>query len=98
MAARELKFDIDKIKSMSKKLEDTADDLNKTRNDTIQAIGELKTNWNTTAGKKFFSEVDTDWSSEVDNYIKLIKAVKELLDTASTKYALVEEAIDNIKF
>lgn len=30
--------------------------------------------------------VDTDWTKEVENYIKIIGAVEELLEEAATQY------------
>lgn len=52
----------------------------------------------TAAGKNFMQNVDTDWTKEVENYIKIIGAVEELLEEAATQYEKVEDEVDKIKF
>ena len=98
MKQKELKFDIDKINDMKKSLADSADDLSLYKDKVIQSLDKLKKHWNTAAGKNFMQNVDTDWTKEVDKYIKIIGAVEELLEEASTQYAKVEDEVDKIKF
>lgn len=94
MKQKELKFDIEKINDMKKSLSDSADDLNTYKDKVIQSLDKLKKDWNTAAGKNFMQNVDTDWTKEVENYIKIIGAVEE----AATQYAKVEDEVDKIKF
>lgn len=98
MKQKELKFDIEKINEMKSKLADTADELRDYKEDVIEALNKLKSKWNTTAGINFMSNVNTDWSSEVDKYIKIIGAVESLLEEAAIQYVLVEDEIDRLKF
>lgn len=98
MKQKELKFDIEKINGMKSKLADTADELRDYKEDVMKALDQLKSDWNTTAGKNFMATVNTDWTSEVDKYIKIIGAVESLLEEAATQYAVVEDEIDKLKF
>lgn len=98
MKQKELKFDIEKINEMKKSLADSADDLGTNKNKVIQSLDKLKKDWNTAAGKNFMQNVDTDWTKEVDKYIKIIGAVEKLLEEAATQYAKVEDEVDKIKF
>ena len=98
MKQKELKFDIEKINDMKKSLSDSSDDLNTYKDKVIQSLDKLKKDWNTAAGKNFMQNVDTDWTKEVENYIKIIGAVEELLEEAATQYAKVEDEVDKIKF
>ena len=81
-----------------KSLSDSADDLNTYKDKVIQSLDKLKKDWNTAAGKNFMQNVDTDWTKEVENYIKIIGAVEELLEEAATQYEKVEDEVDKIKF
>lgn len=87
-----------KNKWYEKSLSDSADDLNTYKDKVIQSLDKLKKDWNTAAGKNFMQNVDTDWTKEVENYIKIIGAVEELLEEAATQYEKVEDEVDKIKF
>ncbi len=93
-----LKFDIDQIEEMEKKIKDTVIDLQDLKTKLIQSIDQLKKDWNTPAGKKFIKEVDTNWSVQIDKYVKVLNAVDELLKTAATEYEKVESSATKISF
>lgn len=96
--ASTLKFDIDEIKGMENKIQDTAKDLEDLKTKLIQSIDQLKKDWNTPAGKKFMEEVDINWAVQIDKYVKVLKAVDELLKTAATEYEKVESGATEITF
>lgn len=98
MKQKELKFDIEKINDMKNSLAASAEDLGTYRDEVIESLDKLKTDWDTPAGKNFMKNVDTDWATEVDKYINIIGAVEKLLEEASTQYAKVEDEIEKIKF
>lgn len=98
MNHRELKFDLEKMNEMKTKLADTAAELEDYKIKVVDSLDQLKKDWNTTAGKSFMSNVNTDWTVEVDKYIKIVGAVESLLEEASKQYATVEDEIDNLKF
>lgn len=98
MSHKELKFDIEEINSMKSSLIDSANDLETYKEKVLLSLENLKNDWNTSAGINFMSNVDTDWTDEVDKYIKIIGAVKDLLEEAAKEYAKVEEEIIQIKF
>ena len=93
-----LKFDISKISEMRKKLQDTADDLVSLKTTLLQEIAELKQKWDTPAGRKFSSEVNTDWGTQVGKYVNIIKAVDQLLAVAESNYQHVENKANSITF
>ena len=65
----------------------------------IEKINDMKKSLSDIADdKNFMQNVDTDWTKEVENYIKIIGAVEELLEEAATQYAKVEDEVDKIKF
>lgn len=96
--ASTLEFDISQMNAMEKKIQDTAKDLGKLKEELIESIIQLKKDWNTTAGKKFMKDVDTNWSVQIDKYIKILEAVDQLLKTAATEYEKVELGATKISF
>lgn len=93
-----LKFDVDAISSMRKKLQETAKELTDYKVTLIKEVEALKANWRTTAGKKFTQNIDTDWSSQVDKYVKVINAVDELLAVAESDYKAVADKAKTVSF
>lgn len=93
-----LKFDVAEISKMRKKIQDTATDLDNFKTTLLKEVEDLKTNWQTPAGIKFTQEVDTDWAKQVEQYIKIIQAVDELLEVAETNYKAVEDEANKVSF
>lgn len=93
-----LKFDLDKMYDMKNKLADTATDLMNYKTTLVNLLEDLKKDWNTSAGNKFFSEVDTDWAKQVDQYVAIVNAVESLIEEAISQYSIVEEEVHTLKF
>lgn len=93
-----LKFDVNEITHMRKEIQNTASDLADFKKKLLQEVEVLKNEWKTPAGQKFISEVDTDWAVQVDEYIKIINAVDELLAEAESNYSEVEVEVGIIAF
>lgn len=88
-----LKFDVDQLKNTKQKCEALRDEIISLKDNLLDGLEELRKDWNTPAGKVFFEEQDTDWTKQVDNYVKITDAISELLGVAITGYeGLVEEA------
>lgn len=96
--AKTLKFDLDKMYDMKNKLADTATDLMNYKTTLVNLLEELKKDWNTSAGNKFFAEVDTDWAKQVEQYVTIVNAVESLLEEAISQYSIVEEEVHTLKF
>lgn len=88
-----LEFDLEKLKNTKQKCEDLATEISELKTELLEELDGLRKDWNTLAGKTFFEEQDTDWTAQVDNYVKITSAISELLGVAITGYeGLVEEA------
>lgn len=98
MAQRELKFDIEALNNMKNKLADVVADLENCTNEVVNSLEKLKGDWNTTAGKQFMQNVDTDWTKEVEKYVRIVQGVEALLNEAAIQYQKVEEEVENLKF
>jgi len=95
----DLKFDIEEIKNMKKKCDDLIngpDGLTTLTTKLNQRLEQLKKDWNTPAGDKFFQDLEDDWSEQVAQYTKIVGAVSELLQEAISQYTPVKEAAENL--
>lgn len=95
----DLKFDIDEIKKMKKLCDDLINGPESIVNKTTELNGnleDLRNKWNTPAGRKFFQDLEDDWSDQVAQYTKIVGAVSELLQEAITQYEPVKDAAKNL--
>lgn len=95
--AKELQFDVEKLKDTRDKCEKLTDDLEKTRDALKAELETLKAEWHTDAGIEFFKTQDTDWAAQVDNYVQITGVVIELLECAISRYSEVETAAKSLK-
>lgn len=93
----DLKFNVDKLNSMKTKCEDAGNDLDTLSAELSDNLEQLKEDWNTPAGTKFFSELQDDWTEQVEQYKKFTTAIKELLEDAIKEYTPIETAANNLK-
>lgn len=95
----DLKFDVDEIKKMKTQCDnliDGPDGLTTLTTTLNQRLEQLKKDWNTPAGDKFFQDLEDDWSDQVSQYTKIVGAVADLLQEAITQYEPVKEAAENL--
>lgn len=98
MAQRELKFDIEALNNMKNKLADVVADLENCTDEVVNSLEKLKGDWHTAAGQQFMQNVDTDWTKEVEKYVRIVRGVEALLNEAAVQYQRVEEEVENLKF
>ncbi len=85
-----LKFDLETLNSFSSEISAISAELSELHTDTQDQLKELRTKWNTPAGKEFFEKQNTDWSSTVQDYVKILETLKEMIDYASEQYGEVQ--------
>lgn len=89
----ELKFDIDKLRDTKAKCDEIKLSLTEKKTNLINQLEDLRKDWQTDAGKVFFEDQNTDWTAQVDNYVRITEAISKLLDVAITQYEnVVSEA------
>ena len=91
-----IQYDVDKLESMKKQVDNTVTTLQTSKTQLIENLDSLQNDWNTPAGKKFLSEVDTDWADEIDKYIKALKTLSNLLKSAKKSYTALDDQIDQL--
>lgn len=94
----DLKFDIEMLKNMKDRCDALAQDLDTTSSNLKESLEQLKKDWHTPAGEKFFKDLDDDWTEQVEHYKKIVSAVSSLLNAAINKYQNVENEANNLHF
>ena len=74
------------------------EELINTNNELRNNLKTLKKDWNTPAGKRFFTNLDEDWETMVNQYSKITESICQLLETALKEYQKVERDIENLHF
>lgn len=93
----DLQFDLEKIKDMKTACETAKMDLEKLDTELTSKLEQLKKDWNTPAGDKFFEELDNDWTAQVQSYTRITGAIVELLEAAIAEYEPVETEANELK-
>ena len=86
-----LKFNIEKLTTMKTKCEESRTELDTLNKELTKALEQLKKDWNTPAGKKFFEDLTDDWSQQVEQYKTITAAIEELLQTAINEYSPIQD-------
>lgn len=92
-----LEFDIEKLKNTKSKCEKLATELTDLKVNLLEDLTNLRKDWNTPAGEKFFSEQNTDWTTQVDSYVKITGAIGELLGVAISEFESLTDKAKAIK-
>ena len=91
-----LKFNLETLNKMKDSCTDSKQELNNTLKDLDDALAQLKKDWNTPAGQKFFQEHTMDWKKQVDSYNNIVDAMIELLNIAIREYGNVKQEADGL--
>lgn len=89
----ELSFDLDNLRKIRDQAAQNRDETNRQKIQVLESINSLKGSWKTPAGKKFFTNFDTDWVTAVDNYLKTMTVFVDVLDDVIDILLKVEEKI-----
>lgn len=94
--ASTLKFNLEEIKKMKSECEEQRANFEKLNKDLPKKLADLKNDWETAAGRKFFEDLETDWTAQVQQYLKTIDAIILLLEKAIVNYSPVEDEANRL--
>lgn len=97
MANNILEFDIDKLIATKKLCNEVATSLKNKKDSLIGILENLRKEWNTPAGEKFFNEQNDDWAAQTDNYIRITEAIAKLMESAISEYEQVADEARRLK-
>jgi len=91
----DLVIDKDAFSKASLDMAKYCEDLAKLRSDIVSSFEQLRRDWDTDAGKKFFKKkLEENLLSNLDYYFKVFEHISQNLTAASHKYEEVFRAAD----
>lgn len=86
-----LEFDINAFKQLKNDAEESRTELLTQKKTVVEKVNKLKEDWNTDAGREFFSKLDTDWADCVDKYGRTMQAFIDVMDNLIETFEIVLE-------
>lgn len=86
-----LKLDQEEMISTEMCYNQEAEKMEQLRISLMEAVVELRTGWDSEAGKVFFDQFDDVWQKGMKNYAEVIKHMAKNMRIANTKYQEVIE-------
>lgn len=90
----DIMLDTDAFAQASRELLDKCEELKTLRSNITASFEQLKKDWDSDAGRQFFSRFENDLLKNLDNYTKVFEYMSQNLTTASQKYEEVFRAAD----
>lgn len=90
-------YDLDKLETAKKSIDDLINILEIDNNKLTDALGNLKAEWRTDAGKKFFEDHKDTWSEYVKKYVKKLTGVSDMLQKAIDQYEKIGSEVKNLR-
>jgi uncharacterized protein YukE len=80
----------------SLELRESRNNLSDLRNSLNSAFEQLRSDWDSEAGKQFFERFDNDLVKNIDDYLLVFEHMRNNLRAASLKYGEVFSAADSV--
>lgn len=92
-----IQYDVSDITSAKNSLTKLIDSLNTSNNELDSALAQLKKDWNTETGKKFFDEHKNTWTTYVELYVKKLTGIRDMLSKAESEYNKITDEVSNLR-
>ena len=93
-----IQYDSEKVAEMKRKISKTSEELKTLNQDVLKAIQDMEKDWKTTEGKKFLSDIDMDWTVQVDKYVDILDTLTSMLQETENIYSDLTEKAEKISF
>ena len=93
-----IQYDSEKVAEMKRKISNTSAELKTLNQDVLKAIKDMEKDWQTTEGKKFLSDIDMDWTVQVDKYVDILDTLTSMLQETENIYSELTEKAEKISF
>lgn len=97
MSAKYFEYDSDVFSTASKAYGDAYAKLNKLKTNLDNGISDLRTDWDSEAGKAFFKSYDDDWKTILDQYLNLLAYLQSCIDEAKKEFDPLVTELESIK-
>ena len=93
-----IQYDSEKGAEMKSKISNTSEELKTLNQDVLKAIKDMEKDWQTTEGKKFLSDIDMDWTVQVNKYVDILDTLTSMLQETENIYSELTEKAETISF
>lgn len=93
-----IQYDSKKVAEMKSKISNTSEELKTLNQDVLKAIKNMEKDWQTTEGKKFLSDIDMDWTVQVNKYVDILDTLTSMLQETENIYSELTEKAETISF
>ena len=90
-------YNVDNLKKAKKSIDDLIDTLDTDNKKLSENLAQLKKEWNTGAGKKFFKDHKDTWSEYVKKYVKKLTGISDMLQKAIDEYGAINNEVKNLR-
>lgn len=90
-------FNTETLRNQASQIHKIAEELKTAKTNLSAAVEDLREDWQTGAGDKFFEKYDSDWLKILDNHIKLLEDLVDALKYAADHYEPVAEQYAKVK-
>ena len=88
----DLSFNVDTLRGQAAQIARIKTDLASAKDDLSKHMQDLKNDWRSDAGEKFFENYNTDWVNHIDEYCAMLDELSQALYDAANRYEpLVQE-------
>lgn len=94
----ELAFDLQDLTALRDSTETVREDLLKQKQQLKDGLDQLRTDWNTNAGRYFFEQLDENWEDNVTKFEATLDVFKEVLTDAIEEFQKVVDKAETLKF
>lgn len=94
----ELKFNVDDLNTQAAKLLQIKDELKDCSESLTHNLSDLRDDWQSDAGRAFFSNYDDSWVPEIEKQCESINDLANAIKFAAQQYETVEDELRVINF
>lgn len=91
-----IEVNLEDLKSAKLAVDKLINTLNEDNRLLNASLNQLKSDWKTDAGKKFFENHKDTWTAYVDKYVKKLNGVSDMLDKAIKQYDKLDNEVTNL--
>lgn len=94
---KELSFNVETFQQIKADAENTANEINELKVGILNSIDNLRSGWKTPAGAYFFEHIDTEWTTDLDKYVQILRIFEDVMDSLIEIFTDVETNIEALK-
>ena len=93
----DIKYNLNQLEVSKGEILDLAENIDETKGELAELLNELKVDWQTKSGNKFFEIYGDEWAKGIEAFATRLRKLSEMLDKTTLEYASIKEEIDKIK-